>query len=58
MEQMVFGELTTTLPIIAGYVYHKGTWKNRKPRAFSKIFEKPMALKAEGYTEPAETVSR
>ncbi|MBI2682715.1 MAG: deoxyhypusine synthase [Acidobacteriales bacterium] len=53
MEQMVFGELTTTLPIIAGYVYHKGTWKNRKARNFAAIFTKPMALKAEGYAETA-----
>jgi deoxyhypusine synthase len=51
MEQMVFGELTTTLPIIAGYVYHKGTWKDRKARNLAAIFAKPMALKAEGYAE-------
>jgi len=58
MEQMVFGELTTTLPIIAGYAYHKGSWKSRQPKRFAQIFEKPNALKAEGYSEPAETVAR
>jgi deoxyhypusine synthase len=58
MEQMVFGELTTTFPIIAGYVYHKGTWKNRQPKRFAQIFEKGNTLKAEGYAEPAETVAR
>jgi len=47
--------LTTTLPIIAGYVYHKGTWKNREARNFAAIFAKPSTLKAEGY---AETVSK
>lgn len=52
MEQMVFGELTTTFPIIAGYVYHKGTWKSRKARRFAQIFEKSNTLKAEGYAEP------
>ncbi len=58
MEQMVFGELTTTLPLIAGYAYHKGSWKGRKAKEFSKIFTKRNTLKAEGYTEPAETVER
>jgi deoxyhypusine synthase len=58
MEQMVFGELTTTFPIIAGYVYHKGTWKNRQPKRFAQIFEKGNTLKAEGYAEPAETVAQ
>jgi deoxyhypusine synthase len=53
-EQMVFGELTTTLPLIAGYAYHKGSWKNRKAREFGKIFEKPSTLKAEGYAEVAK----
>ncbi len=31
-EQMVFCEATIALPLIAGYAYHKGAWKNRKPR--------------------------
>src|SRR5579872_5866860 len=31
-EQMVFGELTVTFPLLAGYVYHKGSWRNRQPR--------------------------
>ena len=58
MEQMVFGELTTTLPIIAGYAYHKGSWKSRQGKRFAQIFEKGNTLKAEGYAEPAETVAR
>ncbi|NJN18125.1 MAG: deoxyhypusine synthase [Oscillochloris sp.] len=35
-EQMVFGEATVTFPLLAGYVYHKGSWKNRRPRAWTK----------------------
>ena len=53
MEQMVFGELTTTFPLIAGYVFHKGTWKARKAHRFADIFTKPSTLKAEGYSEVA-----
>ncbi len=29
-EQMVWGEVTLTLPLIAGYAFHKGSWKNRE----------------------------
>lgn len=44
-EQMVFGEVTINLPLIAGYVYHKGSWKNRKPRAWSQLFNAAVATK-------------
>ncbi len=39
-EQMVFSEATMSLPLLASYVYHKGNWKERKKRVFSKLFEK------------------
>jgi len=39
-EQMVYSEATIALPLIAGYVYHKGNWRNREPREFQKIFMK------------------
>ena len=52
-EQMVYGEATVTFPLVAGYAYHKGSWKNRKARKFSEIFSKPSKLKAEGYAEVA-----
>jgi deoxyhypusine synthase len=29
-EQMVFAEATTVLPLLAGYAYHSGGWKDRK----------------------------
>ena len=50
-EQMVYGELTVSFPLIAGYAYHKGTWKSRKARNFAQMFLRPSTLKAEGYAE-------
>ncbi len=38
-EQMVFAEATTVLPLIASYVYHRGSWKKRTPRRFSRLFK-------------------
>jgi deoxyhypusine synthase len=37
-EQMVFAEATSVLPLIVSYVYHKGDWKNRKQREWTKLF--------------------
>ncbi len=54
MEQMVYGEATVTFPILAGYVWHKGTWKSRKVRRFADMFLKPSTLKAQGYAEVAK----
>ncbi len=31
-EQMVYAEATLALPLITGYAYHKGAWKNRRAR--------------------------
>lgn len=38
-EQMVYAEATTVLPLIASYLYHKGDWKKRNFKEWSKIFE-------------------
>ncbi len=37
-EQMVFGEITINLPLLAGYVYHKGSWRSRQPRHLAALF--------------------
>ena len=37
-EQMVFAEATSVLPIIASDAYHRGFWKQRNKKNFSKIF--------------------
>ena len=44
-EQMVYGEATVTLPLVAGYAYHRGAWRARKERRFARIFEKAAAAK-------------
>jgi deoxyhypusine synthase len=37
-EQMVYAEATSVLPLLASDAYHRGHWKKRKPRAFTKLF--------------------
>ena len=37
-EQMVYSEATLAMPLIAGYAYHKGIWKNRERRELQKLF--------------------
>ena len=39
MEQMVFAEATSVLPLLASSAYHTGHWKNRTKRAFAKLFD-------------------
>ncbi|HEV3417951.1 MAG TPA: deoxyhypusine synthase family protein [Pirellulales bacterium] len=43
-EQMVFSEATLALPLIAGYAYHKGAWKSRTERRWSRAFETVAAV--------------
>jgi deoxyhypusine synthase len=38
-EQMVYSEATLALPLIAGYAYHKGAWRNRTARKWSQLLE-------------------
>ncbi len=44
-EQMVYAEATLALPLIAGYAWHKGAWKNRSARNYSKLFDQPAQTK-------------
>jgi len=37
-EQMVYGEATVTFPLLASYVYHKESWKHRKPKKLNLVF--------------------
>ena len=39
-EQMVYSEATLAMPLITGYAYHKGAWKNRTKKELQKIFQK------------------
>jgi deoxyhypusine synthase len=42
-EQMVYSEATIAMPLVTGYAYHKGSWKNRPGKEFAKLY---MAEKA------------
>src|SRR3989440_827432 len=42
-EQMVFIEATLALPLIAGYAWHKGAWKNRSAREFARMLDEQSA---------------
>ncbi len=39
MEQMVFAEATSVLPLLASDAYHRGHWRSREPRRFAKMFD-------------------
>ncbi|MGD9720356.1 MAG: deoxyhypusine synthase [Pirellulales bacterium] len=38
-EQMVFSEATLAVPLVAAYGYHKGGWKNRQAKRFTRVLE-------------------
>jgi deoxyhypusine synthase len=37
-EQMVYGEATSVLPLLASDAYHRGHWQTRKARAYARLF--------------------
>jgi deoxyhypusine synthase len=39
LEQMVFAEATSVLPLLASDAYHRGHWKTRAKRRFAKLFD-------------------
>lgn len=39
-EQMVFAEATSVVPLLISDAYHRGHWKNRKPKALMNLFKK------------------
>ena len=38
-EQMVYSEATIAMPLLASYAYHKGNWKQRKPKKLNLFFK-------------------
>ena len=42
-EQMVYSEATIAMPLVAGYAYHKGNWKNRQPKEYAKLYSNEAA---------------
>jgi len=39
LEQMVYAEATSVLPLLASDAYHRGHWKSREKRRFAKLFD-------------------
>ena len=39
LEQMVFAEATSVLPLLASDAWHRGAWKTREKRRFAKLFD-------------------
>jgi len=39
IEQMVFAEAGSVMPLLASDAYHRRAWENRKPRRWAKLFE-------------------
>jgi len=39
-EQMVYAEAGSVLPLLASDAYHRGAWKKRPRRSYSKLFDK------------------
>ncbi|MGC6330001.1 1,9-bis(guanidino)-5-aza-nonane synthase [Rhizorhabdus sp. FW153] len=39
IEQMVFAEAGSVVPLLASDAYHRGHWKNRAKRAWGKLFD-------------------
>ncbi len=44
-EQMVFSEATMAVPMIAGYAWHRGGWKQREGKQFARLFESALTGK-------------
>ncbi len=42
-EQMVFAEATLAMPLITGYAYGKGNWRDRSGRRLSQLFKQQPA---------------
>ena len=40
---MVYAEATMALPLIAGYAYHKGSWKNRRAHNYAEVADQPIS---------------
>jgi deoxyhypusine synthase len=43
-EQMVFSEATIAVPLIAGYAYHRGSWRDRAARRFNALYADPPSI--------------
>ena len=42
---MVYSEATLAVPLIAGYAYHRGAWKNRSSRRLARVLPTQTATR-------------
>lgn len=42
-EQMVYAEATLAVPLIAGYAYHKGNWRQRSAKRYTRLLDAATA---------------
>ena len=54
-EQMVYAEATIALPLIAGYAYHKGAWKDRQPKRYADFLDNGRETPLTGSTPELAT---
>jgi deoxyhypusine synthase len=38
-EQMVYAEATSVIPLLGSYAYHRGAWRERKRREWSRLYD-------------------
>ncbi|MEM7661544.1 MAG: deoxyhypusine synthase [Pseudomonadota bacterium] len=43
LEQMVFAEASSVVPVMVSDAYHRGEWKKRQPRRYGAIWDKDKA---------------
>jgi deoxyhypusine synthase len=56
-EQMVYGEVTAFLPILASAAYHGGAWKGRKARKLCDVLDAQARTGAGAAGAPARTLA-
>jgi deoxyhypusine synthase len=45
-EQMVYAEATSVLPLIVSYLYHKGDWRKRTKKEWSRLLDQVPEIKS------------
>ena len=44
-EQMVYAEATIAMPLVAGYAYHRASWKKRSTKKFNELLDEKQSSK-------------
>ncbi|MEO1405084.1 MAG: deoxyhypusine synthase, partial [Pseudomonadota bacterium] len=43
LEQMVFAEASSVVPVMVSDAYHRGEWQKRQPRRYGAMWDKDEA---------------